>query len=443
MSDAHPPAANGAAGLPGGPRGFGIFLAPFHPCGQNPTLALERDLDLIVHLDKLGFDEAWIGEHHSAGYEIIASPEVFIATAAERTRHIRLGTGVSSLPYHQPLMLTDRMVLLDHLTRGRVMLGVGPGALPSDAYMMGIEVARQRDMMEEALEAIMLLLRGDEPVTYETDWFSLRDARLQLRPYQGDDFEVAVACMVSPSGPRAAGRFGCSLLSIGATQQAGFDALGYHWGVMEERSAQFGQTADRRRWRLVGPMHLAETRQQAEADVAFGLADWIDYFQRVAALPIAPEAGTHTDLVDAINSSGLAVIGTPDDAIAQIRRLAEQSGGFGTYLLMAHEWADTAPTLRSYELFARYVIPAVTESAATTVASRDWAAENRPQFIDAVGAAIMSQIQRHQDEQAAGSTGDEAGSAAAGGSDTKGGDIGSTPDGAERGAARQATEGPR
>src|SRR5438874_6678608 len=131
---------------------FGIFLAPFHPVGQNPTAALQRDLEMIVRLDQLGYDEAWIGEHHSAGYEIIASPEVFIAVAAERTRHIRLGTGVSSLPYHHPLMLADRMVLLDHLTRGRVMLGCGPGALPSDAFMMGIPVDQQRERMEESLE---------------------------------------------------------------------------------------------------------------------------------------------------------------------------------------------------------------------------------------------------------------------------------------------------
>ena len=116
---------------------FGIFLAPFHPVGQNPTLALERDLELIEHLDRLGFDEAWIGEHHSAGYEIIASPEVFIASVAARTRTIRLGTGVSSLPYHHPFILADRLSLLDHLTRGRLMIGVGPGALPSDAFMMG------------------------------------------------------------------------------------------------------------------------------------------------------------------------------------------------------------------------------------------------------------------------------------------------------------------
>jgi limonene 1,2-monooxygenase len=381
---------------------YGIFLAPFHPVGQNPTLALERDLDLIVHLDRLGYDEAWIGEHHSAGYEIIASPEVFIGVAAERTRRIRLGTGVSSLPYHHPLMLADRMVLLDHLTGGRVMLGVGPGALPSDAFMMGIEVARQRDMMEEALDAILQLLRSDEPVSYETDWFTLRDARLQLRPLQRPHFEVAVAAQVSPAGPRAAGRFGCGLLSIGATSVGGFDALGYHWDVVEERAAQFGQVADRSAWRLVGPMHIAETREQAVADVSFGLAEWIDYFQRVAALPLAPDTDNHSDLVDAMNASGFAVIGTPDDAVAQVRRLAEQSKGFGTFLLMAHEWADRPQTLRSYELFSRYVMPEVDGTAATLAASRDWAAENRPEFIGAAGAAIMSAIQRHTEEKSEG-----------------------------------------
>jgi limonene 1,2-monooxygenase len=383
------------------PLRFGTFLAPFHPVGQSPTLALERDLDLVCHLDSLGFDEAWIGEHHSAGYEIIASPEVFIAVASQRTRSIRLGTGVSSLPYHHPLMLTDRMVLLDHLTRGRVMLGVGPGALPSDAFMMGIEVARQREMMEEALEAVLLLLESDEPVTYETDWFCLRDARLQLRPFTHPRFEIGVAAQISPSGPRAAGRFGLSLLSIGATSAGGFDVLGSHWTVMEERAAEFGTTVDRRAWRLVGPIHVAETREQAYRDVEFGLADWVDYFQRVAALPLAPQSTDSVELADAMNASGFAVIGTPDDAAAQIARLVDQSGGFGTFLCMAHEWADTEATRKSYELLARYVAPQFQRSAASTAASRDWAAANRPSFMTAAGAAIMSSIQQHQDERAA------------------------------------------
>jgi limonene 1,2-monooxygenase len=383
---------------------FGIFLAPFHPVGQNPTLALERDLQLIEHLDVLGFDEAWFGEHHSAGYEIIASPEVFIAAAAQRTRHIRLGTGVSSLPYHHPFMLADRLVLLDHLTRGRLMIGVGPGALPSDAFMMGIDPARQRDMMEESLDAILRLLAGGEPVSMETDWFTLVQARLQMRPYQRPFPEVAVAAQISPAGPRAAGKFGCSLLSIGATSAGGFDVLGSHWDVMEERAAEFGTTVDRSKWRLVGPMHLADTREQAIKDVEFGLAEWVDYFQRVAALPLAPDTTSFESLVDALNASGFAVIGTVDDAIAQVQRLRDQSGGFGTFLVMGQEWADTAATRHSYELIARYVAPHFQDTAATLTASRDWAAENRPEFIGAAGAAVMSAIQKHHEEKAARAT---------------------------------------
>ena len=384
---------------------FGIFLAPFHPVGQNPTLALERDLQLIEHLDELGFDEAWIGEHHSAGYEIIASPEVFIAAAAQRTRHIRLGTGVSSLPYHHPFMLADRLVLLDHLTRGRLMIGVGPGALPSDAYMMGIDPVRQRDMMEESLEAILLLLAGDEPVSMETEWFTLVQARLQMRPYQRPFPEVAVAAQVSPAGPRAAGRFGCSLLSIGATSAGGFDVLAAHWDVMEERAALFGTTIDRSRWRLVGPMHLADTKEQAIADVGFGLPEWVDYFQRVAALPLAPDTTNHETLVDALNASGFAVIGTVEDAVRQVERLRKQSNGFGTYLLMGHEWADTAATRHSYELFARYVAPEFQGSSRTLTASRDWAAANRPEFIGAAGAAVVSAFEKHKREQQPGGPG--------------------------------------
>jgi limonene 1,2-monooxygenase len=381
------------------PLRFGIFLAPFHPAGQNPTLAIERDLELIVRLDQLGYNEAWIGEHHSAGFEIIASPEVFIAAAAQRTVNIRLGTGVSSLPYHHPLILADRMVLLDHLTRGRVMFGVGPGALPSDAFMMGIDPNRQREMMEESLEAIIALLTDDEPVNMVTDWFTLKDARLQLRPYTYPRFEVAVAAQISPAGPRAAGRFGASLLSLGATSAGGFDVLGAHWQTTEERAAQFGATVDRRNWRLVGPMHIRETEEQARNDVEFGLADWVGYFREVAALPIAPEVDDHQTLVEAMNASGIAVVGTPDMAIAQIQRLIDQSGGFGTYLFMAHEWADRQATLASYELFAREVMPAFQRSAERTVRSRNWAAENRPEFIGAAIGAVGKAITDHQTEK--------------------------------------------
>lgn len=375
---------------------FGAFIAPFHPLKENPTMALERDIELVQWMDHLGFEEAWIGEHHSAGFELIASPELFIATLAERTKHIRLGTGVSSLPYHHPLMLADRINQLDHITRGRVMFGVGPGALPSDAYMMGIEVAKQRDMMDEALDVIVPLLRG-ETVTKKTDWFTLNEARLQMTPYSRPSVEITVASQVSPTGASAAGRHGAGLLSIGATNAGGFNALASNWAIAQDIAKDNGQTVDRSRWRLVGPMHIAETREQARADVRFGLDNWLTYFREVAALPLAPDDGG--DPVDALIASGMAVIGTPDDAIAQIARLKEQSGGFGCFLMMAHNWADFAQTKRSYELMAHYVFPKFQQLSPNREASFDWCRDNRPTFMGAAREAVGSRIMRHIEEK--------------------------------------------
>jgi limonene 1,2-monooxygenase len=376
---------------------FGAFIAPFHPLEENPTLALERDLELVQLMDSLGYDEAWIGEHHSAGYELIASPELFIATVAERTKHIRLGTGVSSLPYHHPLMLADRLNQLDHITRGRVMLGVGPGALPSDAFMMGIPVARQRDRMDEALDCIVRLMRG-ETVSHKSDWFELNEAHLQLTPFTRPSIEMAVASQVSPTGANAAGRHGIGMLSIGATSAGGFNALASNWAIAEQTARDSGQSMDRANWRLVGPMHIAETREQARADVGFGLEKWLYYFTYVAALPLAMAGG---DPVDAMIASGLAVIGTPDDAIAQLERLEKQSGGYGAFLQLDHNWADWGRKKRSYEMMARYVFPHFQASNVNREKSLGWARDNRESFIGQSMAAVGARVAQHIQDKGA------------------------------------------
>ncbi|WP_082515543.1 LLM class flavin-dependent oxidoreductase [Sphingomonas sp. Leaf412] len=371
---------------------FGAFIAPFHPLDENPTQAIERDLDLVVHMDKLGFDEAWIGEHHSAGYELIASPELFIATVAERTKHIRLGTGVSSLPYHHPLMLADRINQLDHITRGRVMFGVGPGALPSDAFMMGIPVAKQRDRMDEALDVLVPLLRG-ETVTKKTDWFELNEARLQMTPYTRPSVQIAVASQVSPTGASAAGRHGVGVLSIGATQAGGFNALATNWAIAEDAARDAGHAMDRDQWRLVGPVHIARTTEEARAQVRFGIEEWLYYFREVAALPLAPQDGS--DPVDSLVNSGMAIVGTPDDAVRQIARLQEQSGGFGAFLTLDTNWADWADKKASYELIARHVMPHFQGSNTNRDASLRWAADNRPRFIGEAQKAVGARVAQH------------------------------------------------
>jgi len=379
---------------------FGIFMAPFHAPHHNPTLSLEQDLSLLEHLDRLGFDEAWIGEHHSAGSEIIASPEIFIMAAAARTQHIKLGTGVVSLPYHNPLWVAERMVLLDHLTRGRVLLGVGPGALPTDAAMLGLEPTQMRPLLEEYMAILVHLLTSEEPISYQSDRLTLKDARLHLRPYSDPLFDLAVAAVASPSGAKLAGRYGAGLLSLGATVAVGMDVLAHHWTIQEAQAAQYGQVADRNKWRLVGLMHLAETEEQARTDMRYGMEQWFHYFQDVAAFPqMAVLGGKLDEMIDFVNN-GLGVVGTPDRMVEQIKNLLKQSdGGFGAYLPLAHNWANPAATKRSFELFAHEVMPHFQSSGSGLQVHADRAQAARAGLADMQMKAVAEAAARYEKEQ--------------------------------------------
>lgn len=354
---------------------FGIFLAPFHRVGDNPTLAIGRDLELVQWLDSLGYDEAWIGEHHSAGWEIIASPEIFIAAAAERTKHITLASGVTSLPYHHPFLVAQRFVQLDHMTRGRVMLGVGPGALVSDAYMMGIDAEQQRRMMDESLGAILRLLACEEPVTMKTDWFELREARLHLAPYTYPRFPITVASATTPAGVLAAGKHGVGLLSLGAGLPGGPSKLAEHWRLGEAEAEKHGKTLERSNWRLVVNMHCAEEDQRAMREVAHGeRLETLSYFSETLG---RPPMRSEDPLGDGLRA-GTTLVGSPETIIAGIERMLEfTEGGAGGVLFRAHEWANREDTLRSYELFARWVMPRFQGSLVMPAQSRNWCSDNR------------------------------------------------------------------
>jgi limonene 1,2-monooxygenase len=372
---------------------FGIFLVPFHRLGDNPTLAISRDIEMIELLDRLGYDEAWIGEHHSAGWETIASPELIIAAAAERTKHIRLGSGVTSLPYHHPFLVAQRFVQLDHMTRGRVMLGCGPGALVSDAYMLGIEPSTQRRRMDEALEAIMALLRCDGPVTRKTDWFEMHEARLHLRPYSDPHFPIAVASTLTPAGPATAGRHGVGILSLGAGMPGGPSALPGQWRIAEEEAARHGKTMNRRDWRMVMNVHVAETDDIAMEQVRIGeRAETVTYFEDALGRPPGRSQDPLTDGVKA----GTTLVGSPETVARGIQNLIDASdGGFGGFLFRAHDWADREQTWRSYELFARWVMPRFQDSLGTVQASHAWAMENRKTIFSPNVAALRKAFTDH------------------------------------------------
>ena len=381
----------------------GIFLPPFHPNDEDPSFLFERDFELIQFLDQLGYDEAWIGEHHSGGYETYGSPELFIATAAERTKRIRLGTGVISLPYHHPLMVADRMVQLDYQTRGRAMFGFGPGLLPSDAMMLGINPDQQRDRLAEGLDIIMRLING-EVVTAKSEWFELREARLQLKPYTRPRPHMAVASAITPSGGKLAGKYGFGMLCVAASSPAGYDVLDTNWRIANEIAAARGARMDPRDLRLMAPIHVAETREQAVANVNWGFEKFLHYSYSLRAegpVAIGLPTSISMDNIEELNRTGKASIGTPDDAVGMLERFWQKTGGFGCMLMLAHDWANFEATKKSYEMFMRYVLPKFAGRNEAREASLAWIRGHREEFSSAGKAAAMKVVNAYLAEQAA------------------------------------------
>jgi limonene 1,2-monooxygenase len=368
---------------------FGVFYAPFHPIDRNPTLQLRRDIEMADHLDELGFDEVWFGEHHSQGIEIVGSPELMLAAIAERTSRIKLGVGVASLPWHHPMILADRMCQLDHQSRGRLILGTGPGRTPLDSYMMDTDQSEQGRMQDESLSVLLPMLRG-EVVSKETDWFKLRDARLQLLPYNPEGIEVVAASTVSPSGSVLAGKHGLSLLSLAAGDEAGFDTLDTNWRIYEKVCAEHGHDADRNRWRLVSTIFLAETREEAYRAVSRRILQVMAIYAEKHRSTSFEWARSPEKAIEAwIRGEAVwsAVIGTPEDAIAKIQSFKDKTGGFGTYLINAWDLASYADTKRSFELFASEVFPVFQGSNSARIASLDFLGEHGSQFQSEMSAA--------------------------------------------------------
>jgi limonene 1,2-monooxygenase len=334
-----------------------VFTAPFitRP-GESPNLGLHRQLELAKHLDYLGYDELWFGEHHSGGAELVTSPEVFCGWIAGQTQRIKIGAGVVSLPYHNPLWVADRAILLDHVTRGRFMLGIGPGALPTDADMVGLDVGLLRDYLQEDFPVLMQLLYGSEPVTIDTGRYKLNDATVHLGRYS--DFDIALTSIYTSSGPQLAGRFGVGLLQLSGLTPASLKVLRTHAQTIEEQNAKYGTTFDSKGWRVVSIMHIAETKDRAIQEVRYGLNNYFDYFQNVVGLDRYLEAGhSFNSRLEWAIESGSAIIGTPQDAIEQLHELQTASDGVGAFLFWGTDWASPQATLDNYSLFAHQVIP--------------------------------------------------------------------------------------
>ena len=343
---------------------FGFFMMPLHHPSENPTLAYERDLNFIEYAESLGFDECFVGEHHSAGWETIPAPDIFIAMAAARTKRIRLGTGVINLAYHHPFHVAERMAFLDHLTRGRIVLGVGPGVLATDIMMFGLSKDQVRSMMEESLKIIIKLLEADGPITYEGEYWQLKDMEIQVKPYQQPRLPIAMASSGSANSLQTAGKYGLPIWSFVGRVFPGSLPLSEMWGAVEEGAKKAGHQVRREDWRLVVQgVYVSESREQAMEEIRQGVMRLIhDYYFGLGGKILFEEypdqPAEEIDLEQIIRRGGL-IIGDPDQVTQEIRELDREAGGAGGLLITANEWVPVEKTYRSMELFARYVMPAL------------------------------------------------------------------------------------
>ena len=347
---------------------------PLHPAGRDLSETLQEDLEQIVLLDELGFKEAWIGEHFTAGWENIPAPDLFIANALAVTNQIKLGTGVSCLPEHDPFVLAHRIAVLDNLAKGRFQWGVGAGSFIGDfeAFNIDPSTGEQRDLTNDALAFILDLWNNPKPGKYSNSRWSFTvpepqdevGLRVHTKPYQKPHPPIAVAGITENSGTlKVAGENGWIPMSINFVTP---NVLKTHWSSVEEGATTSGKTPDRSKWRIARDVFIADTTEEARRLVKEGplARDFTDYFFKMVPkirgnLNIFKSDKTMPDSDVTIDYmiDNLWIVGSPDDAVTQIEELYDSVGGFGVLLVMGHEWEPKDKWIRSMELLSKEVLP--------------------------------------------------------------------------------------
>ena len=336
---------------------FSLFMMPCHHPKENPALSFQRDIDLILLADKLGFDEAFIGEHHSGGWETMPAPEMALSMAAVKAQRIRLGTSVFSAPFHHPFYLAERMAFLDHLTHGRAILGVGPCSLVTDKILFNMEEAALVPMLHEAVDVIVRLLESEDPINHKGEFWEFENLQLQLKSFQKPRLPIAMPSAATPANLEMIGRN--DMIWLSPTGKNRPDAK-RNWEIVEKGARDVGKIANRDNWRITTYMYLAESREKAWDEVREGIMREAEYFSAIGLQGHYAEYDgqpfsefTPESCADRRDW----VIGTPDDAIAWIESKIQETGGFGGMLLHSPEWTDRFKWERSMEMFARYVMP--------------------------------------------------------------------------------------
>lgn len=347
---------------------FGFFSMPEIPPGENWTLSYDREIDRIIYAEKMGFDEYWVGEHHSAGREIVPTPELLLAKAAGLTHRIRLGTGCIGVPVHDPFQVAERLAFLDHLTHGRLNAGFGSVALMSDAVLYDIPSEDLRPRMYEAIETIQKFLTEDKPVGHKGNYWSYNNKReIQVKPYQ-EKIPVAIPAVTSLNNIRYATENGIYPLSnyptpVHTRGETVLPSLYDQSVVIDEvaKKKNVDPKELRKNWRISRELYVSESREQAIKEIKVGFEDSYGYLKKNGFTVLWK---THDEFKDEdatleyMIESLPFIIGSPDDCIQQIKQLQDEVGEFGCLLINNRHWTTDDLWKRSMELFARRVMPA-------------------------------------------------------------------------------------
>jgi alkanesulfonate monooxygenase SsuD/methylene tetrahydromethanopterin reductase-like flavin-dependent oxidoreductase (luciferase family) len=332
----------------------GVFMMPSHPPERSLRDGFEWDLDHIELCDKLGFSEAWIGEHFTAPWEPNPAPDILIAQALQRTKNIRLAAGAHLLPYHHPAELACRVAFMDHISQGRIMFGIGSGGLPSDWRLFNVDgmAGENRKMTREALEIILKLWSSDGAFEYKGKYWTVNGIdpmfgtlKHHLKPLQTPHPPIGIAGLSPRSDTlEMAGEFGFMPLSLNLSREY----LKDHWDSVVRGADKVGRVARRQDWRVVREVYIAETDAEARKLALNGmmgrayreyLLPLFSQFRLLSVFkhdPSVPDSDVTPEYLCEHNW----LVGSPGTVTQKLAQMYDESGGFGTLTVINFDFKD-------------------------------------------------------------------------------------------------------
>lgn len=355
---------------------LGMFMMPLHPPGRNVSDTLREDREAVLLADRLGYCEAYVGEHVTDAAENITSCMIFLASLAAETKQIKLGTGTLNLPNSHPAAVAAQAAMLDHLLQGRFIMGISPGGLMSDAEVFGNFGANRNEMFVEGINTVLRIWASEPPYDITGKYWQISVARTMIP-------EIGQGYIMKPLQQPHPPIVGTAVAphSQGVTEMAkrGWQPISAnfllpewvksHWPKYVEGRTAVGASASPAEWRVAKSIFVADDEATARRYGQGAEGPYHFYFKQLVRKLVG--AGGRGNLFksdpdlpnEAITpeyvTQRLVIAGTVDSVVEQLLAFRAQVGDFGTLLYACHDWLDPALGRRSMQLMAEEVMPRV------------------------------------------------------------------------------------